>query len=56
MDSLQEAIHNLLINETIRMQFAQEGREHFIQKYELTIFQQRMQQFYQECLFNQTNN
>ena len=55
MDSLQEAIHNLLINETIRMQFAQEGREHFIQKYELTIFQQRMQQFYQECLFNQTN-
>ena len=55
MDSLQEAIHNLLINETIRMQFARKGRERFMQKYELTIFQQRMQQFYQECLFNKTN-
>ncbi len=52
MDSLQEAIHNLLINDAIRVQFAQRGRERFMQKHELTIFQQRMQQFYQECLLN----
>ena len=51
--SLQEAIIKLLTNRKQRTQFAQKGRDIFLEKYNLPIFQEEMRLFYEKCFIEQ---
>ena len=51
--SLQEAIIKLLTNRKQRTQFAQKGRDLFLEKYNLPIFQEKMRSLYEKCFIKQ---